>query len=208
MSQRSRLSLILVGLVIALVAGLLYFGGFGSTNTHPSKSEISAAPTGGGFTAISLKGPVSLSDFKGKWVYLYFGYTFCPDICPTNLGNLSGAYHQLTPEEKKHLQLIFFSVDPQRDTPARLDEYSRYFDMNLLGVTATKSVIDDVTKRYGAVYSIHREKGDGDDYSVDHSAFTYVISPDGKLIEQLPHGTSPQDFLKNMRKHLNQSTSH
>ncbi|WP_024851633.1 SCO family protein [Hydrogenovibrio kuenenii] len=208
MSQRLRLSFILIGLVILLMAGLMSFGWLNKLNTHPSQSAIAPAPVGGDFTAISSKGNVSLSDFKGKWVYLYFGYTFCPDICPTNLGNMSGAYQQLTPEEKKQVQFIFFSVDPKRDTPKRMQEYSNYFDMNLLGVTAKKAVIDDVTKRYGAVYSIHHEKGDGNNYSVDHSAFTYVISPTGKLMEQIPHGTDSQGFLNNIRKHLHQTTAH
>lgn len=208
MSQRSRLSIFLIGLITLVVIGLVYFGWLKHTNTHPSKSVLSAAPTGGDFTAISSKGKVSLSDFKGKWVYLYFGYTFCPDICPTNLGNMSGAYHQLTPEEKKQVQFIFFSVDPKRDTPARMQEYSNYFDMNLLGVTASKATIDEVTKRYGAVYAIHKEKGDSNNYSVDHSAFTYVISPTGKLLEQIPHGTDAQGFLNDIRKHLHPTATH
>lgn len=163
---------------------------------------LSSPPKGGGFTATSNQGPVSLSDFKGKWVYLYFGYTFCPDICPTNLGNMSAAYHQLTPEEKRQVQFLFFSVDPNRDTPKRLAEYSRYYDMNLIGITSDKANIDHVTQQYGAVYTIHGEAKDPDNYSVDHSAFTYVISPQGKLMTQLPHGTNGKAFLQNIRHNL------
>lgn len=202
----SRKLLLTLGLTaIASLSAYMLFNQSAEEPKKPHKalSTLSDAPQGGNFTLSSLKGPISLSDYQGKWVYLYFGYTFCPDICPTNLGNLSMAYHMLNADEKSKLQFIFISVDPNRDTPERLAEYANYFDMNLIGATGSSEDIENISRNYGAVYVSHQSDKDDKYYPVDHSAFTYVVNPQGKLVGQLPHGTGSEMFINSIRTNLN-----
>lgn len=175
-----------------------------STDSKMTTASLSQKPKGGDFTLMSSSGPVSLSDYKGKLVLIYFGYTFCPDICPTNLGNLAMAYQQLTSKEQDQLQILFISVDPDRDTPDRLKQYADYFNSDIVGLTGKKTIIDDITHRYGVVYAIHHEKPDETTYSVDHSAFTYIINAKGELVKQLPHATTPDIFTQQIRHFMTQ----
>ncbi len=176
------------------------------TETHQNANKVSLeAPIGGNFTLISPNGEVSLSDFKNKLVLVYFGYTFCPDICPTNLGNLSMAYRQLSDEQKSNLQILFISVDPERDTPERLQQYVNYFDANMIGLTGNAETLLEISRRYGVVYAKvddHKEN-----YAVDHSAFTYAVDQQGVLREQLPHATAPNQFIDTIQRYLNRSTN-
>lgn len=177
---------------------------------HPSQTNtpelgLSQKPKGGDFTLISVKGPVSLHDFKGKLILLYFGYTYCPDICPTNLSSLALAYQQLPKALQEKTQILFISVDPQRDTPKHLQQYSDYYQANIIGLTGSRQQIDEVVKRYGAVYVIH-QKANESHYSVDHSAFTYVIDPQGKWVTQMPHGSTPKDYIQIIQQQLGEKT--
>ncbi|KUJ75786.1 electron transporter SenC [Thiomicrospira sp. XS5] len=194
---------VLLGIVIGL---LILAWPFSQHNSEQTTAHLilNDKPVGGDFTLQSAEGPVSLSDFNDKLVLAYFGYTFCPDICPTNLGNLAVAYRQLMDEEKAKLQILFISVDPKRDTPERLKQYADYFDSGIIGLTGTKTELDEIANRYGVVYMIHQDDPKDEHYSVDHSAFTYVIPPGGELATQLPHATSPDDFVKTIRTYLNQ----
>lgn len=132
---------------------------------------------------------------------IYFGYTFCPDICPTNLGNLSVAYRQISQSQRDNLVILFISVDPERDSPQRLQQYADYFDSNIIGLTSTPEVIAEVARRYGAVYE--RVDDGSENYAVDHSAFTYVVDQNGVLREQLPHTHGPEQFLDVINRYLN-----
>lgn len=166
--------------------------------------QLSEAPTGGDFTLEGHQGPVSLSQFRNQWVFIYFGYTFCPDICPTNLGNLSLAYRRLSEAQQSQVQILFISVDPERDSPAKLAEYVNFFNSDIIGLTGRKVDIDDITRRYGVVYALHKTPDNDKNYSVDHSAFTYLINPEGKLVKQLPHGTNPKQFQLAIEQALQQ----
>lgn len=172
-----------------------------SESTHPSANRISMdAPPGGDFTLNSPNGAVSLSDFEGKLVLAYFGYTFCPDICPTNLGNLSLAYRQLSDEHKQDLQILFISVDPERDTPQRLQQYVDYFDANMIGLTGSADTLAEIASRYGVVYE--KVEDGSENYAVDHSAFTYIIDQQGQLREQLQHAVGPEVFIDAINRYL------
>jgi protein SCO1/2 len=166
-----------------------------------SHGELPPAPRGGAFTLDSYRGEVSLNEFHGKLVLLYFGYTWCPDICPTNLTLIGTVLDQLSAEERSRVQGIFISVDPARDNVERLKEYVEYFHPSLVGLTGSESVIAEVTKRYGAAYQIHKE-GDQDNYVVDHTADTYLIDPQGRLVETIPHGASVEVLLNAVRARL------
>jgi protein SCO1 len=196
-----RILSVIAGLLAALVLGLAFFW-------HPEPSERplprAAMPEGGEFTLQSADGPVSLKDFRGKVVLIYFGYTYCPDICPTSLAATAEALKELTPDELARVAMILVSVDPRRDTPARLKEYARFFHPAIVGVTGTPEEIAVVAKRYGVFYAEQSVATAGDGYVVDHSADTYVVAPDGKLVGRIAHATAPEQVAAIIRKHLYQ----
>lgn len=199
MSERI-LSVIAV-LLAALVLGLAFFW-------HPELPEwplpLAAMPEGGDFTLQSADGPVALRDFRGKVVLLYFGYTYCPDICPTSLAATSEGLKELAPDELARVAVILVSVDPKRDTPARLKEYARFFHPAIVGVTGTPEEIAAVAKRYGVFYAEQKVATAGDGYVVDHSADTYIVAADGKLAGKIAHATAPDQVAAIIRKHLYQ----
>ncbi|MDJ0805912.1 MAG: SCO family protein [Gammaproteobacteria bacterium] len=162
---------------------------------------LAAAPRGGDFTLESHLGPIALEDFRDRVVLLYFGYTWCPDICPTSLGLTSLALEALKPEELARVQSLFVSVDPERDNLERLKAYAEYFHEKILGITGSTEAIAEVAQLYGAAYR-KIEQASATGYVVDHSAETYLINPRGELVEILPHGTQPELIVALIRKHL------
>ena len=196
-----RILMTIAGLLAALVLGLAIFW-------QPELPERPlpkpALPEGGDFTLKSADGPVSLKDFRGKLVLVYFGYTYCPDICPTSLAATAEGLKQLTPEELARAAMIFVSVDPKRDTPARLKEYVNFFHPAIVGVTGAPEEIAAIAKRYGVFYAEQKVETAGDGYVVDHSADTYVISTAGQLVGKIAHATPPEQVVETIRKHLNQ----
>jgi protein SCO1/2 len=159
---------------------------------------LAEAPRGGDFTLHSASGPLSLHDLKGKVVLLYFGYTSCPDICPTSLGFTSQALSMLDKAELDKVQVLFITVDPERDTLDKLKSYTAYFHPSILGLSGTPEEIAKVAKSYGAVYA-KQETGSAGGYVVDHSAYTYVIAPDGSLFKSLDHGTPAPQVIEAIR---------
>ena len=157
---------------------------------------------GGDFTLQSERGDVSLSDFKDKIVILYFGYTFCPDVCPTSLGLLSLALGKLDKSELEKIQGIFISVDPERDTPEKVMKYSQAFHPNIIGLTGKPDNIARTARQYGAVYMKVDMPNSAMGYAVDHSSRYYVIGPGGEIIELLQHGTEPEKIIISLRKGL------
>jgi len=191
----------IAGLLAALVLGLAIFW-------QPELPERplprAALPEGGDFTLQSAGGPVSLKDFRGKVVLVYFGYTYCPDICPTSLAATSEGLKQLTPDELARVAMIFVSVDPKRDTPARLKEYVEFFHPSIVGVTGTPENIAEIAKHYAVFYAEQKVETAGEGYVVDHSADTYVIAADGKLVAKIAHATPSDQVAASIRKYLNQ----
>jgi protein SCO1/2 len=142
-------------------------------------------------------GPVRLSDYRGKIILLYFGYTFCPDVCPISLANLKLMMGNLSPEEAAQVQVIFVSVDPTRDTPEKLGQYVQLFDPNFIGATGTREEIDLITSAFNIYYKINSESKDN--YSVDHSGFITVIDRSGYVIMNWQHGTPSTDMSADLR---------
>jgi len=135
-------------IVLGITLGLNYFE---TNNPSPSASQMQY-PAGGDFTLSHSKQKIKFSDYQGKVRLIFFGYTSCPDICPTSLALISSSLKQLTPKELTQVQVFFISVDPARDTPEKLADYTHYFHPNILGITGTTTEIDRVTKQYGALY--------------------------------------------------------
>ena len=200
MTGKKALPIISLVVVAALLLWSLLLWNPEPGPTSPDK------PGGGDFTLYSADGPVSLSELRGKVVLLYFGYTSCPDICPTSLTLMRIALSQLSEQELSQVQGIFISVDPQRDAPQRLAEYSSHFHPSIVGVTGSKEQIDEVAARYGAIYQM--VEGDSAlGYTVDHSSATYLIDRKGRLDTTLPHGTMPATILQELRKLLDGESS-
>jgi len=198
MSEKFLLAI--AGLLATLLLGLAFFWQPELPERPLPKAAIAA---GGDFTLESASGPVSLKDYRGKLVLVYFGYTFCPDICPTSLAATAEGLKQLRPEEAARVAMIFISVDPERDTPARLKEYAEFFHPNLVGVTGTPESLAEIARRYGVFYAKQKLETAGGGYVVDHSADTYVVGPDGQLLGKIAHATPPDQVVAEIRKRLN-----
>ena len=157
------------------------------------------------FTLHGADGDVSLSDFRGKKaVAVYFGYSLCPDICPTTFGNLTAALNRLSPEEAAGLQVIFVSVDGKRDTPEHLKEYVRYFHPSYIGVTGTKAEIDAVVPNYeGTEYIFIDQGSDAMGYTVGHTSYVYFFDKQGNYSSRLNHSVDPDSTLVHIKKALN-----
>ena len=195
-----RILVVIAGLLAALVLGLAFFW-MPEMPERPLPKAAMAA--GGDFTRESASGPVSLKDYRGKLVLVYFGYTFCPDICPTSLASTAEGLKQLKPEEAARVAMICISVDPERDTPPRLKEYAEFFHPSLVGVTGTPENLAEIAKRYGVFYARQKVETAGGGYVVDHSADTYVVGPNGQLVGKIAHATPPDRVVAEIRKHLN-----
>lgn len=155
---------------------------------------------GGNFTLQSASGPVSLDDFRGKVVAMYIGYASCPDVCPTSLAIMSQALKNLSEAEAAEVQPIFISVDPQRDTPEKLAQYSAFFFPTMIGLTGERNNLDQVVKQYGAYYKLVDMGDSAMGYAVDHSSRTYLIDQRGQFSQALLHGTPPNDVEAAIRQ--------
>jgi protein SCO1/2 len=153
------------------------------------------------FTLESMSGPVSLSDFGGKVVVLYFGYTFCPDVCPATLTDLARAM-KLLGKKADDVQVIMVSVDPERDTADKLEEYVHAFDPDFIGLTGTPEQIAEVAARYGVYYAKH-EGSDASGYLIDHTATVMVINEEGRLKLLESFGTTPEEMAADLAHLIN-----
>ena len=151
------------------------------------------------FELNSFDGKVELSDFRGKVVAIYFGYTYCPDICPTSLTILSQALSELSPNELKEVQPIFISVDPDRDGLKHLKEYSKYFHPKLIGLTSDSKTIKKIADNYGSKYEKVDLNSSTMGYSVAHTSYIYILDRDGKFNSVIQPST-PDKLAKKIKK--------
>lgn len=179
-----------VFIAIAIVVTLF----INTTDNDFDQKAKSFAELGGDFTLTSHDGPVSLSDFKGQVVVMYFGFLNCPDVCPNSMEVVKSALQRLDENQLEKTQAILVSLDPKRDTPEILAEYSQYFHPKLLGATGTKEVIDKVTQQYGAYYNFTELENSALEYVVEHSSRYYVIDQNGKLITAMRHSTTSNEL--------------
>ena len=136
---------------------------------------------GGDFALTDQRGePFALESLRGRAAILFFGYTYCPDICPVTLSKM-GRVYQLLGERESELATLFITVDPERDTEEKLTEYLDYFAIDAIGLGGTKEAIDGVIAQYGGHYLLDREDGQVADYLVDHSTYTYLIDQQGRV---------------------------
>ena len=177
---RVRLALwIALGLFAAVVVVLLWR----QSEPQPSVTQSSLGTIGGPFTLVGTDGkPFASSRLNGKPAAVFFGFTHCPDVCPTTLARLSKLRRDLGKGDDA-LSIVFISVDPERDTPAEVGTYLKLFDTPVVGLTGTTAQIDQVKKQFG-VYSRKVDQPSGG-YSVDHTATVMLLDGDGKFVATL-----------------------
>jgi len=166
-----------------------------------SPTPASKLPPGGDFVLQSADGPVDSKALRGKVLLVYFGYTHCPDICPASLSAGGQALNALSAAERDRVGLLMVSVDPERDSLARLKEYTAFFHPAMRGVTGTPDEIAALARAYGAGYMKQPAKADGS-YAVDHTVSTYVVAPDGKLSAVLELGAPTEQVVAAIRRLL------
>jgi protein SCO1/2 len=180
-SYRRYFILPLVGLIAAVFLSILYHY---ERRLSPSffGQPINPAKVAYDFQLTNQDGvQVRLSQWKGKVVIFSFGFTHCPNVCPTTLMNLADVFRALPAPDRDRVRIAFISVDPRRDSPEQLKEYLSYFDPAFVGLVGPKDEIDRATGAFGASYAFVHKPGDpSDDYNVMHSANIYLINPKGE----------------------------
>lgn len=161
------------------------------------EAPLAGARMGGAFTLTNQDGKtVSEKDFAGQYRLIYFGYSFCPDVCPVDVQQLMQGYRLLEKADAKKaakLQPIFITVDPQRDTVPVIKQFVTAFHPKLIGLTGSDAQIAEVAKRYAAVYQ-KAEGGTKDAYLMDHSRTAVLYAPDGSPVALIPQDGSPQEI--------------
>jgi protein SCO1/2 len=171
---------------------------------------ISQLAAGAATSSVTIGGPFSLTApdgttvtdqiYRGKWLLVYFGYTFCPNTCPTTLLEIATALERLGPDAAK-VQPIFITVDPKRDTPDVMAQYTQSFDPRIVGLTGTPAQIAAVAHEYGAYYVAHKSDEGTNDYLIDHSTYVYVMDPQGQFVQVFDADT-PGDRIADDLLHL------
>jgi len=167
----------------------------------------SGGAVGGPFQLVDTSGkPVDQSVLKGKWSAVYFGYTYCPDVCPTTLTTLGGAIDRMGPRAKD-FQVVFITVDPHRDTPAQMKNYlsSAEFPRGVIGLTGSDAQIAKVAQAYKVYF---QKAGTGDAYSVDHSSAIYLMDPKGQFDTVIPYGLTPDQAKDSIVKAMQDQSAH
>jgi protein SCO1/2 len=155
---------------------------------------------GGPFRLTDQNGnTVTDGDLKGKWSLIYFGYTHCPDACPTALNDIAIALDELGPK-RDSVRPVFITVDPERDTPEVLKSYVTAFDTPLLALSGSPEEIARAAKAYRVYYAKHPEAGG--DYSMDHSSVIYVMDPQGRFTATFTHQSAPEEIAERLKKLL------
>jgi cytochrome oxidase Cu insertion factor (SCO1/SenC/PrrC family) len=206
-----RLTLILLPILVllAFVAGGALWR-LPDLRAQSKAAALDVAPNefGGAFSLTDQNGKRRTDkDFRGKYMLIFFGYTYCPDVCPTSLAVQAEALDKLGPQASRIVP-IFITVDPKRDTPEKLKSYLSAFDAkppsarsNFVGLTGTEEEIAKVAKAYSVVYQAHLDgfRIDGVGYSIDHTSDTYLMSPEGKFVAYYSLGILPDELAADLK---------
>lgn len=195
---------------VALLAGLIAAGIIGyttflyvSSQNAPAGFERTTSfkpqiDLGGDFALVDQTGePVTNADFESKSLLIYFGFTYCPDICPTDLAIVGAAMDDLAakaPDIAERVQPLFVTIDPERDTPDVVGDYASAFHPKIIGLTGTLEQVEDIAAKYRVFYSKRALNEDGSEYLMDHSTFTYLVGEDGRVTTMFPHNTGPEEI--------------
>jgi protein SCO1/2 len=195
--SRSLVAVVAVVVVVFIAVGvrMVIFDG------HNRAQQGMLPAIGGPFSLEGPQGPVTDRDFAGRYRLMFFGYTFCPDVCPTALSTVAAALDKLPAAQRERLAPIFVTIDPARDTPQVLKDYVAAFHPSIIGLSGTDQQIAEVAKSFKVYYAKVKGSKEGE-YSMDHSAILYLMGPDGKFVAHFPHGTTADDLAAGLKKHL------
>lgn len=189
--------LIFLPLTLALAA----CGAGDASKTSPAEAPLAGASIGGPFTLVNGDGKtVTDKDFAGKYRIMYFGYTFCPDVCPVDVQNIGGAMKALdksNPKLSAQIVPVFVTIDPARDTPAVVKQFTAAFYPRMVGLTGTAEQVDAAAKVYRVPYA-KRETPSG--YLMDHGRQAYLMGRNGEPIALLPQDQSPQAIVAEIER--------
>lgn len=197
----------LIRMALAALVGLLMAGVIAWMTILHDQRQVATVPSvapasiGGPFTLTAHDGRVvSDKDFAGKYRLIFFGYTFCPDICPTELQSIAQAM-DLMGDAGGDVQPLFITIDPARDTAPVLADYVKLFHPTILGLTGTEAQIAAVAKAYRVYFARSQEPAAADAYLMDHSTFGYLMAPDGSFITVFAKGTTPEQMVAAITAH-------
>jgi protein SCO1/2 len=194
-----------LGVALAVLAGgaafLLGFGPFAGQLQRVAE-EQGEALIGGPFELVDQTGnKVTEADFAGRKMLIYFGYTYCPDVCPLGLAKIAAAYDRLSPAEQAELVPIFITVDPERDTVEAVADYVALFHPALVGLTGSPEAVAAAA----AAYRVYFRKAEGEsmtDYLVDHSSFTYLMDGENHYLAHFGHDATAESIAEGLHQHL------
>jgi cytochrome oxidase Cu insertion factor (SCO1/SenC/PrrC family) len=201
--MKNRLLRIVVGTLAGLfiAAGIAWWQISNLPGGPESTTRTGTATIGGSFELVDQTGrTVTDVDFRGKLMLIYFGYTFCPDVCPTELQAVAGTMDALGPDADR-VQPIFITVDPERDTVPAMAEYVALFHPRMVGLTGTTEKVAAAARAYRVYYAKAKSKDDESFYTMDHSSFIYLMGTDGRFLEAFGHGTPPDRMAEAIRRH-------
>ncbi len=201
MRQRTVIAIAL----LALVAACAPPGRAPAEDT--TAQELPVLPIGGDVSLTNQDGePFSLSSLRGKVVLIFFGYTMCPDACPTTLSKLSTAYSRLTEDERSHVKAVYISIDPERDTPQVMKEHLAYFGVDAIGLTGTVEQVSDVARRFGAHFEKSQEQTAAG-YLMSHTVSIFGLDAKGQTRLLIDYEASVDLVVRNIRQLLNADQS-
>lgn len=184
---------------LSIVVGIVYYQLQHTTYADQEKDTL--PDIGGAFTLTDQTGKARTNEeFKGKYMLVYFGYSYCPDICPMGLSNMSQGL-KLIKSDRDKIVTLFITVDPERDDVELLKNYSQNYDPNILFLTGSKENIEQVKKAY-KVFAEKTKSDQTTDYLMDHSTLIYLMDKDGKFIDHFPHTVPPQILAEKLTRLL------
>ena len=189
LTRRHALMFAPAGVLAASLAGTAAYLGL--------RPEPPIPGIGGPFSLLDGNGrTVTDAQFRGRWMLVYFGYTHCPDACPTALQDMANALDELG-AKKKDVAAVFITIDPDRDTPAVMKDYVAAFDSSITPLTGTPDAVARVARAYRVYYGKHPTTDGG--YDMDHSSIIYVMDPQGRFVTNFTHETSPDQMAAKLR---------
>jgi len=198
---------LLIGLLafVVIVGMLVFVSGIWPGSDEPG---LPAVAIGGPYRLQASDGTaITEKTYRGKWQLVYFGYTLCPDACPTALNEIAGALQQLGPLADK-VQPLFITVDPARDTPKVLGEYVKAFDPRIVGLTGTPDEIAAAARAYRVYYAKVADKDAPEGYLMDHSSVIYVMRPgDGRFVATFTNETTADQMAERLKKLIDNANS-
>lgn len=202
--SRNGLIALVAGVLVAIVAGWWLSEIVVEMADEGDKPVVSTgeARVGGPFTLVGQDGKtVTDEDFRGRYLLIYFGFTFCPDVCPTELSIMATAIETLG-EDGEKIQPIFITIDPERDTPEIMARYVPLFHPRLVGLTGSPEQIAEAANAYHVFYRKAEDESSPQDYTMDHSSIVFLMGPNGEYLKLFPPATAPEKMAEEIASYI------